>query len=84
MPHPMPAPQLLNRDFLEIRAKILEIAAALDRLDRGEGDVDDDPRMKLVEGGLNILVDHDPHRAERVQLLFSQPYEDGWRKRLGI
>ena len=84
MPHPMPAPQLLNRDFLEIRAKILEIASALDRLDRGEGDVTDDPRMKLVQGGLNILIDGEPNHAERMQLLFSQPYEDGWRKRLGI
>ena len=84
MPHPMPAPQLLNRDFLEIRAKILEIASALDRLDRGDGNVDDDPRMKLVLGGLNILIDDEPNRAERMQLLFSQPYEDGWRKRLGI
>jgi hypothetical protein len=80
----MPAPQLLNRDFLEIRAKILELAAALDRLDRGEGNVDDDPRLALIHGGLNILLDGDPHRAERMQLLFSQPYEEGWRKRLGI
>lgn len=85
MPRPLPAPQTLNREFLEIRAKILELAASLDRLDRGEGDVDADPRMKLVRGGLQILTDHaDADRAERLQLLFSQPYEDGWRKKHGI
>lgn len=85
MPRPLTAPQTLNREFLEIRAKILELAASLDRLDRGDGEVDSDPRMKLVRGGLKILNDPaDGDRAERLQLLFSQPYEDGWRKKLGI
>ncbi len=36
MPTAMPAAEVLDREFLEIRAKILEIAASLDRLDRGE------------------------------------------------
>jgi hypothetical protein len=80
----MPAPQLLNRDFLEIRAKILEVAACLDRLDRGEGSVDDDPRMRLIAGGLEILSGDEPNRAERVQLLFSQEYEAGWRAKWKI
>jgi hypothetical protein len=85
MPRPLPAPQTLNREFLEIRAKILELAASLDRLDRGDGDVEADPRMKLVRGGLQILTEPaDADRAERLQLLFSQPYEDGWRKKHGI
>lgn len=84
MPHPMPAPQVLDREFLEIRAKILELAASLDRLDRGDGDVADDPRMRLVMGGLAILSDDQPSRAERLQLLFSQRYEDDWRKKFGI
>jgi hypothetical protein len=34
MPIPLDATEVLNREFLEIRAKLLEIAAALDRLDR--------------------------------------------------
>jgi hypothetical protein len=84
MPHAMPAPQVLDREFLEIRAKILELAASLDRLDRGDGDVADDPRMRLVAGGLEILTDDEPNRAERMQRLFSQPYEEGWRKKFGI
>lgn len=84
MPRPLPAPQVLDAEFLQIRAKILELAASLDRLDRGDGDVADDPRMRLVMGGLSILSDDEPGRAERLQLLFSQAYEDGWRKRMGI
>ena len=40
--------------------------------------------MRLVRGGIAILTDDEPDRAERLQLLFSQPYEDGWRKKLGI
>ncbi len=75
----MPAAQSLNRDFLEIRAKILELAACFDRLDRGEGDVDADPRMRQIVDGVNVLIDGRPDRAERLQLIFSQPYEDGWR-----
>ena len=36
---------LLDREFLEIRAKVLEVAACLDRLDRAPGTVEHDPRM---------------------------------------
>ena len=84
MPRPLPAPQVLDAEFLQIRAKILELAASLDRLDRGDGEVDDDLRMRLVRGGISILLEEETGRAERMQLLFSQAYEDGWRKRLGI
>ena len=31
----MNSKQILDREFLEIRAKILEVAAALDRIERG-------------------------------------------------
>ena len=30
MPIPLDAPEVLNREFLEVRAKILEIAAVID------------------------------------------------------
>jgi len=84
MPATLPAPQVLDREFLEIRAKILELAASLDRLDRGAGDVADDARMQLVLGGLGLLLEDRPGRAERMQLLFSQPYEAAWRKKFEI
>ena len=55
-PSPLNAEELLDQEFLVVRAKILEIAAALDRLDRGAGDSDDhprnDPRTEKLRSGL--------------------------------
>jgi hypothetical protein len=84
MPVPLSAPQLLNRDFLEVRAKILELAACLDRLERADGSVADDPRLKQIRQGLDALETTGAKRAELVQLLFSLPYDDGWRTKWEI
>ncbi len=84
MPTAMPAAEVLDREFLEIRAKILEIAASLDRLDRGEGSVEDDPRRAQIADGIEILREGESGRAQRVQLLFSLPYESQWREQFGI
>ena len=81
---PMSAAKVLEREFLEIRANILVLAAAFDRLDRGPGSVQADPRMKLIDEGLAILRSPDPDRAERVQLLFSRQYDQNWRQNLGV
>ena len=80
MPTPMAAPALLNREFLEIRAKLLELAASFDRLDRGGGSVADDPRMELIRKGLDLLRTDRPDRAEALQLLFSRQYDENWRE----
>ena len=84
MPTPMRAPDVLDREFLEIRAKLLELAASFDRLDRGEGDVRGDRRMALIRQGLDILGRDESGRAEAIQLLFSREYEEDWRRRFGI
>jgi hypothetical protein len=84
MPSPMTAPQVLNREFLEVRAKILELAASLDRLDRSDGSAADDPRLGRIREGLEILLSNRPDRAERVQLLFSRDYDESWRKKFGV
>ncbi len=81
MPDSMPASAVLDREFLEIRAKILELAASFDRLARGDEDsIANDPRLLLIKQGLEILQEKQEGRAERIQLLFSQPYEPAWRK----
>ena len=41
----MSAQQILDREFLEMRAKILEVSATLDRLERAEGPVTDAPPL---------------------------------------
>lgn len=81
MPSPLTAPALLDKEYLEIRAKILELAASFDRLDRAEGSVENDPRRDLIDRGLAALNRATADRAEQVQLIFSLPYEEGWRKR---
>lgn len=87
MPNAMPAKDVLNREFLEIRAKILEIAASLDRLDRGSDGTfhSTDPRCGLIQQGIEILSNGERgDKAERVQLLFSQAFDESWRKQMGI
>lgn len=80
----MTASAVLEREFLEIRAKLLELAASFDRLDRGEGVVDDDPRMKLIEEAIRVLQNDQVDRAEQLQLIFSLDFEDDWREKFGI
>jgi hypothetical protein len=80
----MTAKQVLDREFLEIRCKILEIAAALDRLDRADGSVNDDPRMRLLHESLQMLLTDDGDRAEQVQMIFSRRYESTWREKFGL
>lgn len=76
---PLSAPDLLNREFLEIRARLLEVAAALDRLERADGDVSDDPRLTRIRQAIARLDSNQSDRAEHLQLLFSLAYEPGWR-----
>ena len=80
----MTAEQILNREFLEIRAKILEIAASFDRLDRSEGSVRNDPRWRRIQESLDVLRDSAGDRAEQVQLIFSRQYEETWPEKLGL
>ena len=84
MPIPLDAPEVLNREFLEVRAKILEIAAALDRLDRAAGTVEGDGRLERIRQGLAMLSTRRGDRTEQVQLIFSLAYDTGWRSRLQV
>lgn len=76
--------QILEREFLEIRAKILEIGAALDRIDRAEGDVRGDARTKLIQDAIHIVATCEPHRAERIQLMFSREYDEAWQEKFEL
>lgn len=79
MPIPLDAPEVLNREFLEIRARLLHIAASLDRIDRAEGSVQSDPRLERIRQALAILSARDADRAEQIQLLFSRAYDSNWK-----
>ena len=76
---PLDAPEVLNREFLDVRARLLQIAAALDRLDRAEGSLAADSRPQKIHLALTILAGPAPDRAEQIQLVFSRPYEANWK-----
>lgn len=83
MPSIQTAEQILDRHYLEIRCGILDIAAALDRVDRAQGasQVAEDTRRQKLQQGLEILLSSGTDRAERVQLLFSDDYQPGWNRK---
>ena len=78
------APEVLNREFLEIRCKILEVAAAFDRLTRADGSVEDDPRISRLREALQTVLDESESRAEQVQMIFSRQYDDEWQQTLKV
>lgn len=80
----MNAKSVLDREFFEIRAKILELAASLDRMDRGEGDIGDDSRIELIQKAISIVSSNDSNRAEQIQMLFSREFSENWRAELGV
>lgn len=73
--------EILDRDFLDVRHRLLDIAAALDRIDRGGApeEANDDSRMAQVRSALGILMEPRPGRAERVQMAFSRAYDPKWQ-----
>jgi hypothetical protein len=79
---PLTARTALDASFLEARCKILDLAAILDRIGRGDGAnaVSEDARLALIREALEVLVDRSPARAERVQQIFSQEYDATWEK----
>jgi hypothetical protein len=81
---PAKAADVLNREFLELRCRLLDLAAGLDRLQRADGSVEDDPRMKRLREAIEVLRDGQPDRAEQMQLVFSRPYDDDWQTQFGL
>ncbi|HXG11470.1 MAG TPA: hypothetical protein VNK04_17075 [Gemmataceae bacterium] len=79
---PLPAAKALDTYFLEARAKILDLAAILDRIGRGRdaAAVDNDPRLEKIRQALEVLRDRSGGRAERIQRIFSLEYEPNWER----
>ena len=75
---------VFEQEFLPIRAKLLEVAAALDRLNRASGSLESDSRHTQVQAAIQMLLQPKDDRAEQVQLIFSRPFEDDWREKFGI
>ena len=84
MPAPLDALEVLDREYLDIRARLLELAASLDRIDRAQGSVAADSRMDQIRRALAILAEQRADRAEQLQLNFSLPYDENWRSNLEL
>ncbi|MCH2143699.1 MAG: hypothetical protein MK082_00995 [Phycisphaerales bacterium] len=68
---PMDRAAVIDRYFLEHRAKLIDLAAFLDRVDRsGDGTVDDF-RITAFRKAIEELLESGPGRARRVQEAFS-------------
>jgi hypothetical protein len=80
------ATEVLERDFLEARCKILEIAAILDRIDRAPArhGGHPDPRMSHLRQALDALLEADPGRAETIQRIFSREFDPSWRETMNV
>jgi hypothetical protein len=63
--------QLLDLYFLDARAKLIDIAAFLDRLERASGEADF--RLSAFTGALEQLRGSGARRAEQVLLKLSDP-----------
>jgi hypothetical protein len=61
----------MDREFLGIRAKLIDLAATLDRIDRGEGSLAGDPRLDKIRRSLHVLAGDASGRANEIQLIFS-------------
>ncbi len=75
------ATEVLDRNFLEMRCKLIEVAAAMDRVDRGQdvAAVAKDPRMSRLRKAIAALGGDGPGRAEKLQMVFSLDYEPDWQ-----
>jgi hypothetical protein len=79
---PLPATRALDQFFLDARCRLLDVAAILDRIDRG-GDaaaIAADPRMARIRQAIEALQGKGGGRAERIQQIFSLEYDPAWVK----
>jgi hypothetical protein len=71
----------LQREWLPLRARLLDIAATLDRLDRQHALAVDSNESQTIQEALRLLTSSEPNRAEQLQQLYSRPYDPAWRER---
>lgn len=63
--------EALDLYFMAARASVIDLAAFLDRVGRSPGS--DDFRMAALRDAIAVLASHEPDKARRVLLAFSDP-----------
>lgn len=75
--YPFNRTDLIDLYFLEHRARLLDIAAFLDRLGRADdAGKPEDFRIKAFHKATAILTDQDPDKAKRILEVFSDQSSD--------
>ncbi len=77
------AAEVLDREFLTIRGRLLEVAAGLDRVERAAGSVAADPRWQGLLKAAEMLTQKGHTRVGALQMLLSLPYDEDWRSWAG-
>lgn len=79
---------IVDESFLEVRAKLLEVAATLDRIDRASSEAPlseaASGKRALLQQAIEIVQSSSPERAKELQHLFSRQYESDWRQTFGL
>jgi hypothetical protein len=80
--NPLPAARALDQYFLEARCRLLDLAAILDRVRRGEHaeSVASDSRSAKIDNALEVLLSEAANKAELIQQIFSQEYDPNWKR----
>ena len=82
---PQTREQVINMYFLEHRAKLLDVAAFLDRIDRAQpGTASSDFRETAIKQAIGVLIDGQPQRAQRVLQLLSDTTSEIPQSALGM
>ena len=63
---PLDVGKTVDLYFMEHRAKLLDIAAFLDRLDRSSGGPADDVRIRALNKVIPLLIDGQGNRTQRI------------------
>ena len=65
---------LLDLQFIEVRHKLIDLAAFLDRIDRHPGA--EDYRFEAMKNAIPILLENRPDRASAILTALSDPSTD--------
>jgi hypothetical protein len=83
---PMSAKEMLEVYFLENRARLIEIASFLDRIDRAKNSETGkaDFRYKAFKRGLKILLESEGNRTKAIQINFSDLSREPRKSAVGL
>lgn len=84
MPGSRTARDIFDQEFLLVRAKLLEVAATLDRIDRSDGSLANDVRRTQIQAAIQVLLRPEDDRAEQIQLIFSRQYDHDWQEKFEL